>query len=219
MACGATEGTRITFPMAVAGVAPTSPTQTGWTVALTSAEVHLSAARFYTGKVLISRRFDPWSLIISSAWAHPGHYQEGQALGENLSHLDADLLGGEVDWGTATAVTGEYGSMQLTYAGALTLKGTATKGSEHFTFDTGGSLPKAKIEGIKFDQVIGAAKKGRVVVTLNLATLLERVDFDKAGTVDAAGILKFDPTSEAYNGFARGILDTGTYLVEWKETQ
>ena len=211
VACGGTEHTRRTFPVTVA--AKTSPilTDSGWAITLTEAKASLASVRFYTGKVLLGRRFNPMDLIISSAWAHPGHYQQGEALGELLVPLEADLLSGSTtSWGTASAVTGEYGSMQLGYGTAgLSVKGTATKDSTSVAF-AATFTPAAPLEGIKFEQVMTTAP-GTVAITFDLNVVLSRMDFSQIG----ASAAPLDPASVAFNGFARGIEDTTSYLTLW----
>ena len=210
-ACSGTERTRRTFPLKVE--TKTSPllTDSGWAVSLTEAKASLASARFFTGKVLLSRRWSPMGLLISEAWAHPGHYQQGEALAELLAPVEVDLLSGAATpWGTASAVTGEYGSLQLGYgAGGLAVKGTATKNGTSVPF-TATFTPAAPLEGLKFEQVVTSAP-GAVTLTFDLNTLLSRMDFAHVG----ASATPLDTSSVAFNGFARGIEDTTSYTTTW----
>jgi hypothetical protein len=218
-ACGATTAqTRRTFPVEVVVAAPTAPLDTGWTVSNLSGTASLASLRFFTGKVLIGQRVDPLSWLISTAWAHPGHYMAGEALGEVLTPLEVDLSKPDVQpWGTANAVTGSYGSAQLTFAPTgITLKGTATKAGQTVTFDTGPFVPAAALEGVKFERELGT-EPGTLRVTLDLAVLLSRVEFDKTNTTPGAdGFTHFDPSSPAFNGLSRGVADTGSYALTWQ---
>lgn len=213
-ACGGTERTRRTFPVVVSAKAAPLVTDSGWTVTLTSATAHLEALRFFEGKVLLSGS-PPWwrQVLVSEAWAHPGHYVPGEALGELVSPLDVDLLSATPSpWGTSNAVTGDYGSAQLTFGGTgLALAGVATKGAAQVNF--GAALaPAAGLEGIKFEHAMTRAT-GTVELTLDLSVILSRVDFGLVGT----GAKPLDPASPAFNGFARGLEDTSAYLITWKE--
>lgn len=218
-ACGATtEQTRRTFPLEVVVSAPTAALDTGWAVTNVSGQASLSSLRFFTGKVLISERFDPLSLFISTAHAHPGHYMAGDALGEVLAPITIDLSKRDPQaWGTANAVTGSYGSAQLTYAmTGFRLKGTATKGAQSVAFDTGVFTPTAPLEGLKFDHEMNAAA-GTVRMTVDLGVLLSRVEFDKTNTQpNTEGVTVFDPASPAFNGLDRGVIDTGSYTLSWQ---
>lgn len=209
-ACGGTERTRRTFPLSVAADTASLTTDSGWAVTLTSARASLTSARFFTGKVLIGKRLDPLSWLIPTAYAHPGHYQQGEAVGELLVAKDFDLLAGETEWGTANAVTGEYGSVQLGVA-SMRLTGTATKGAASVQFDTGDFAPPAPLEGLRFERVMDT-KPGSVLLTVNLAGVLSRIDFAQIG----ASSSPLDQTSPAFNGFARGVEDTSVYAVTWR---
>lgn len=219
LSCGAPADVRRTFPVELTGaLGAGAPNDVGWTVALSKATVQVSSVRFFAGKVLLSRRFDPWSLLVGTAWAHPGHYIPGEAMGELLKPATVDLLAAAPQLlGEANATTGEYGSLELTMAApGIRLLGTATKGGVTVKFDSTAFLPARAIEGIKFDQVVGA-EKGKVRIAIDLADLLARCDFAAAGTAGADGVTVFALDQEAFNGFARGVQDTGAYLVTWQQ--
>jgi hypothetical protein len=211
-ACGGTEKTRRTFPLSVE--ARTSPlvTDSGWTVTLSEAKASLSTVRFFSGKVLITRRSIPMDWLISSAWAHPGHYAPGEALGELLTPVEVDLLSASATpWGTASAVTGEYGSLQLGFGTAgLSLKGTASKDGVTVAFATT-FTPPAPLEGVKFEQTM-TTEAGAAVILFDLNVILSRVDFSQVG----AGASPLDSASPAFNGFARGVEDTSAYIATWR---
>lgn len=210
-ACSGTERTRRTFPIQVDSRRSSLVTDSGWEVSLTEAKASLASARFFAGKVLLSRRWSPLELLVSAAWAHPGHYQQGEALGELLMPLEVDLLSdAATPWGTANAVTGDYGSLQLGYGAAgLSVKGTATKGGTSVPF-TASFAPAAPLEGLRFEQVMTTAP-GTATITIDLHTLLSRMDFSQVG----ASATPLDTASVAFNGYARGIEDTTSYTTTW----
>lgn len=210
--CGGTARTRRTFPVVVSATTGSLVTDSGWTVTLTSARLSLAGARFFSGEVPVVRRFDPLGWLVPSAWAHPGHYVPGEALAELVAPLDAELLAGDVAWGTASAVTGDYGSLQLTLGGAgMRLTGTATKGAETVTFDTGDFAPPHPIEGVPFHHAMDTGA-GRVRVAVDLAAVITRMDFAYVG----AGASPLDGSSPAFNGFARGVEDASAYVTTWE---
>lgn len=214
-ACGGTERTRRTFPVEVSGSTAPLLTDSGWSVTLSKASLHLEALRFFEGKVVLARA-QPWwrGLLVSSAWAHPGHYVPGEALGELVLPLDVDLLATTpTAWGTASAVTGEYGSAQVTLGGAgLELVGVATKGGASVEFSAQ-FLPSEALEGARFDQLMTTAS-GVVQVQLDLQVVLSRMDFAQVGS----GAKPLDTASPAFNGLGRGVEDTSAWVLSWKET-
>lgn len=209
--CGGTARTRRTFPLVVSSTTGTMVTDSGWTVTLSTARVSLASARFFSGEVPVVRRFDPLGWLIPSAWAHPGHYVPGEALGELLTPVDADLLDGDTAWGDVSAVTGEYGSLQLTLGAAgLHLAGTATNDTQSITFDAT-FTPPAAIEGVPFAHAMDTTP-GRVRVAVDLAAVVTRMDFAYVG----AGAAPLDVASPAFNGFARGVEDSSAYVTTWE---
>lgn len=211
LSCGGTARTRRTFPLVVSSTAGAMVTDSGWTVTLSSAHASFASARFFSGEVPVVRRFDPLGWLIPSAWAHPGHYVPGEALGEVLTPVEADLLGGDTAWGEVSAVTGEYGSLQLTFAAAgLHLAGTATKDAQSVAFDATFTPPSA-IEGVSFAHTMDTAPGG-VRVAVDLSAVVTRMDFAYVGTSTSP----LDATSPAFNGFARGVEDASAYVATWE---
>jgi hypothetical protein len=212
--CGGVGRQRTSFPVTVSASSSVGlVTDSGWTVQLTRARASFDAVRFFEGKVVLARARPWWrGLIISEAWAHPGHYVPGEALGELVAPLEVDLLGGPVTWGEAQALTGEHGSMQLTFAsGGVDVAGTATKDGQSVAF-TAQFVPPIALEGIRAEHEVSLAGVP-ADVQLNLGVLLSRIDFALSG----ASTAPLDPKSPAFNGLARGIEDTSSYLVTWKE--
>ncbi len=229
--CGS-EAERRTFPVEVAATLPTGANERGWTVTLESAHVSVGPVRFFEGRVLLSRRaprFDWYSLLGGTAHAHPGHYLPGDALAEVLTTGTVDLLAG-ASLGTASAVTGEYGSLELTLATptaasdargvlgghAVRVRGTARNADGgSVRFDAVTDLP-APVAGVRFEKSLGM-EDGRVRIAVDLGKWLSRVDFATATDSDADGVYTFPAGSQALNALVRGVEDTTTYVVTWEQ--
>lgn len=210
-ACGGTVAQRRTFPVEVVGT-PVSAmaNDKGWVVTLSEAKATVGPVRFFTGKVLLSRRWSPLSLVIGTAHAHPGHYLEGEALGEVLTATEVDLLAtAPTSLGEANAVTGEYGSMSLAVT-KIRLKGTATLGATTVAFDTTELVLKEPLAGVRAERELGT-EKVTARISMALQTWIARIDFAKAG-----GATAFAADSEAFNAFNRGVLDTSAYAVTFQ---
>ncbi|GHH02371.1 hypothetical protein [Comamonas sp. JC664] len=226
--CGS-ESERRTFPVEVTSLPITGANERGWTVTVDTAHLSVGPVRFFEGRALQARRFDWYSLIGGTAHAHPGHYSPGDALAEVLSTLTVDLLTGAT-LGDASAVTGAYGSMELTLPAPTTVtdaqgvlsghgmrvRGTA-RNAEGATvrFDAMANLSKP-IEGVRFEKTLGT-EPGRVRITVKLATWLGRIDFATATDPDADGVYTFPADSQAQNALVRGVEDTTAYDVTWVE--
>ncbi len=225
--CG-TGQERRTFPVEVVGQPMTGANEKGWTVTLESLHVSMGPVRFFEGRVLLTerRRWDWYSLIGGTAWAHPGHYVPGEALGEVLSTRTVDLMSAEPTLlGEASAVTGSYGSMELSLPaptsasdaeGLLAGHGVRVRGVARHTdgrevpFEGTVDLTKP-VSGIRFEREMGK-EPGRVRITVELAKWLGRIDF---GTVTA--FPDFPADSQAQNALERGVEDTSAYAVTWVE--
>ena len=219
LSCGGTERQRTTYPVALRGSAGSVVTDSGWAVTLSQAKASFVAVRFFEGKAVLARAAPapvPWwrSALISTAWAHPGHYVPGAALGELLASSEFDLLAPQpTEWGQVDALTGEQGSLQLTWADtkALELSGVATRAGQTVNFSVVlTSVPT--VEGVRSERVVQVGDPGLEVV-VDLAVVLGRMDFGQVGT----GASPLDPASPAYNGLVRGLEDTSAYVANWRQ--
>ncbi len=215
VSCGGTGATRVTFPVDVARAEEALVTNSGWTVTLTSARAHLEGVRFFSGEALQVRRPRWLAALAPIAWAHPGHYVEGEARGELLTPLEVDLLAeAPTPWGEAEGLTGHVGSQQLTYgARGLEVAGVAEKDgatvafSAHFT-------PEKPIAGSAFTHELTTAP-GTAQLRVRFSRVFARVDFALVGS----GAEPLDESSPAFNGYVRGVDDSGAYFTNWKEAE
>ncbi|AGC49257.1 hypothetical protein MYSTI_07985 [Myxococcus stipitatus DSM 14675] len=233
LGCGS-EAERRAFTVETTAIALSQqPNERGWRITLDTAQVSLGPVRFFEGRVLLSSRsprFDLFSLIGGTAHAHPGHYIPGDALGELLVTQTVNLLGGVTPMGTASAVTGEYGSLELTLPAptattdaqgvlkghAVRLSGTATHAERgQVRFDVAADLPKP-VAGVRFEKSLGK-EAGRVRISVDLRKWMDRIDFATATDPDADGTYTFPADSQAQNALLRGVEDTTAYVVTWEE--
>jgi hypothetical protein len=230
LGCG-TGQERRTFPVELTAQPMVGANERGWTVELEQARLAVGPVRFFEGRVLLSRRwprFDLYSLIGGTAHAHPGHYVAGDAMGELLSTRTVDLLAAQPTvLGEAAAVTGDYGSMELTLAtsagdaeglqgNALRMLGRATHTDGRVVRFEALMAPEKPIAGIRFERAMDAAP-GRVRITVNLAKWLGRIDFGTVGPSSAVETSVFPTASQAQNALERGVEDTSAYEVTWME--
>lgn len=218
VACGdpaATSGARFTLAARMDLETKTTTTRSNWNVELTRAQIAVGALHFFTGEPLgaryapsrpksvlaqVGRTLGEW-VFIREAHAHPGHYVEGEALGELLTPVTIDLLAGSSPLGDADATSGLYRSARFTFAAppsgalaaemgdaSLVLEGNATREGEqrHFLFRASASdllnaSQKPELEGCHFEerQVDGA---GAVIVTAKPSVWFAAADFAELAT-------------------------------------
>lgn len=229
--CGEPGPGRVSFALEVAGgSAKELSNDHGYQVSLSRAILHISAVHFFSGDPLFTRR--PGlrqrigQLLMGVAHAHPGHYQEGDAMAELLSPATVDLLGGPTSMGRAAGVAGAYRSAQVSLAevssGGETylarVGGEATRGGQKVRF-TGVLTGSLKIAGVAasatVDQEVAAAR-----MTVDLGRWVERIDFSALphctpGAACAAQSLK--PGTQAHNALQRGVNNTSGFSFSWRK--
>ena len=223
IACGAGGGsTRVTFEVEVAGQSqPELRNDHGHVVTLTRASIHLGPVYFFSGEPLFSRQGEslPRRLVrlalgVGVAHAHPGHYQEGDALAELLTAATFDLLSDTpVRLGVATGVSGPYRSAQVNLGPApdgptVVVAGTARKDGREVHFSGSLSL-REEVRGIAIGADLSPAP-GRVRLEIDLGSWLERVDFS---ALDDSAPVVFQPGSQAENALQRGVVNTSAFVL------
>ena len=126
LACGPSEAPRVELPVLIDGseLGPAT-NDLGWTVELTQARMVIEELRFTTagevhegrgageGAQLLSHlSAQLGSLLLPRAWAHPGHFQDGEIIGELAGRYAIDFAtedGREL--GRATLIAGDYAAL------------------------------------------------------------------------------------------------------------
>jgi hypothetical protein len=185
----------------------------GWSISMTEAYLSVGPLYYYSGDPVLSQRhMDKSSLqsalalvgdwLVKPAYAHPGHYIEGAAMGQMLTPTTLDLLAGSVNLADGDGVTGDTNSAKITWqsppqgdlAAALEghvvlTKGIATKGDTTIHFIAKADEPevhdgddKAEVAGCAFGPTPGAVGvtldgNGTVTLTLSPTVWFDQVDF------------------------------------------
>lgn len=236
---GETGGARFQLTPRMEIESRTTTTRSGWNVELQKAQIAIAELHFFTGEPLgASNRLGPrktsalaslWQRAdtvfgVANAQAHPGHYVEGDALGEMLTPITVDLLAGSTPLAAAEATSGLYRSARFTFASppsgtlatemgdaSLVLEGTATKEPEvrRFRFRMAGSelfnaSQKPELEGCRFEEVQIDAK-GAVVITAHPSIWFAAADFTELA-VNGDGVVDVPATSKLYRQLKEQIL-------------
>jgi hypothetical protein len=209
-----TTGTTVTLKTVVVvkgDLAQPKTNALGWSVTVTRAYLSVGPLYYFAGDPLLSvrdglMRSRTWARLFDRierpAYAHPGHYIHGDAMGQMTTPITIDLLGGQATLATGTGVTGTANSARFTWqsppagdkaaelGGHVVLtEGVATKGQDTIRFvanaDRGDVLDgdgEPKVDGCAFGAspgVVGANVDGDGTVTLTLVPTVwfDQVDF------------------------------------------
>lgn len=230
--CSPVEAPRVELPVLVDGSGlHTDVTDLGWTVELEQARLALADLRFTTaGEVhsddrrggvvwnVLARLSNAW---ISTAHAHPGHYQGGEIIGELPGTYVVDFAGEDGrELGLATMLVGEYQSLDFRLARASAdevdaddpllghtalLVGTATSNDVTVAFTLVIDSPLDRdIVGVPFE--VEVAEDSTFAIGLRMLTtdpfeddhLFDGIDFAQLDAADGAAdgnLLLVDPDS------------------------
>ncbi len=215
---------RVTFPVTVRGINPTSDNARGWRVVVEEALVAAGPLRWYEGPPIFARRLFQFGV----AFAHPGHYVPGEALADITSQRVVDLTAASPTLlEGATGVSGDAlsATFELRPPGsalgpsatglhglALWTRGTATRAGVTVRFEGGVAVDYA-VRGIPARATF--ASGGSADVAVDLAQWFDRADFETL-TAGADGTARINAGSEVANGLYRGATSGAAYLFSWR---
>ena len=244
---GSTPGKRVVLHTTMSAEPATFTTFTsgfGWDVTLTRAAVASSAFYYFDGppptahfrprRPGVGERLAGW--FIGTAWAHPGHYQAGTALGEAIfpDTQTLDLFGSlPLELPDGDGVTGTYRSARFvipsdapsgaTLEGHIAIaEGSAERhdGSTgtpiHFRLvadfdDVSESINNGAVDGCVLDEVT-VDDDGTIALEVRPTIWLNLVDFSKIDPGSA------DSPTEAHDaGFSQGVTQLSAYRFSYSK--
>lgn len=240
---GETSGDRVVLETRVelAPGAEAFTTAMGWDVTLTRALISTGPFYYFDGAPPVVQRHEPlpparWAapleaLGLRSAFAHPGHYKAGDALGQMLDAWSVDLLAGGAELPPGEGVTGTYRSASFSFtsppegpmagameAHAVIAEGVATRdGSPPLRFlatadlaDIERTAASGYVDGCAFDER-DVEQGGRVTVQVNPKVWFDLVDFAELGLARGDAPLAFPDDSQPKIAFALGLAQLSAY--------
>jgi hypothetical protein len=230
--CGATTGKRITLETRVVaeeGITAPFVNEYGWSVKLTTARLSIGALYYFAGPPVVaslpSRPRLDWRSILAvpAAHAHPGHYTEGDALGQMLVPQTVELTT-ESALSDGEAVTGHYESARFSFESppqgdlaaemggqVVLVEGEATKDGAVLRFRaTAGEADILNadgnpfVEGCVFD-VADVEESGTVTLAVHPAVWLDQVDFAEVPDDLDADRAILPPGESPHEAFVRGL--------------
>jgi hypothetical protein len=199
------------------GNAPAFDSEVGWRITLNTVLVSVGSVYYFDGDPILSlhvpgpreRDQAPWSFgLVRNAWAHPGHYVRGNAMGEMLQGQTVDVLSG-AELAKSSGVTGSIrsarfnfgspaeGSLASQLGGAVVLlKAVAEKDSSKVSFRMQvnadalvDSTGVSGIEGCEFEEA-SVQSSGTIRIVISPKVWLDQVDFTPLSAIAT------DPTTE-----------------------
>ena len=221
----ATEAKRVQVELWGGSVqASSTPSDTGWTVALDSAQ--LAAANLEltilgeTHLAQPTKRWPAlvWSLFGGTARAHPGHYAGGEVTGEVVGPFVVNYGGaGTEALARGEALAGDYNGANLTFTHADTLAGASIRlvgratdaGGTEVSFDAALDLDEGvQVVGLPYDANLGAGEVHRLSLVLRVhddetgGHLFDGIDFQNI----AAASGRFMPNAAETNRLRRQLV-------------
>ncbi len=201
----------------------------GWTVHVHQALLCVADLVYLDGAPIASR----WQeALLPSAHAHPGHYREGNVLGELHQPMLVDLMQGTHVLGVTEAVTGTARSAIFGFhdpseddlhapdGSACFLAGTAEKDdvvldftAEAFSEELLSSATKRpEVDGCVFEdgQLDG---DGIVTVTVGVHRWIDQIDWS---LVEGDGAIDLSAHEIPHNAFVRGIKKAAAYRFSYQ---
>jgi hypothetical protein len=242
-ACGSDSGTsgervRLATRVTLADDALSFETAQGWHVTLSRALISTGPFYYFDGAPpLVQLDAQPrWQravavLGVGSAFAHPGHYKAGEALGQMLDSWSVDLLAGPADLPTGEGVTGLYRSASFSFtappqgpmagelaAHAAVVEGLAERAGEaprRFRAvadlaDVERSAADGYVDGCQFDE-LGVEGDGLVTVAITPKVWFDLVDFSELAPASDDSALEFPRDSQPQIAFALGLAQLSAY--------
>jgi hypothetical protein len=219
-------------------------TGAGWQVTLSRALISSGALYYFDGAPPLVRneaRSQGWQyaarfLGLGVARAHPGHYQQGNALGQMLEPFSENLLAGPTALPDGDGVTGTYRSARFSFtnpaAGPVAaelgghvavVEGVATKAGEpnrafRATADfeeLAESVADGRVDGCEFVET-RVESDGRVVVKVQPSVWFALVDFTKLEATSPPALAEFPPGTQPRIAFAQGLAQLSAYRFSFE---
>lgn len=201
-------------------------TDYGWNVTLAQAELSTGPLYYFDGEPAFTRaprRFFEFLKPIQTAYAHPGHYLPGNAVGQMLEPQRFDLMAdGPFAMADGTGLTGPVRSATFSFSApdggsAAVVSGAAERdgGTVYFTFeatlaDLERTATDAQMTGCTFEEATIAGDE-TVRVTVKPRVWFNLVDFTQVapGTPESPTLVA--PSSVPHLGFALGLAQLSAY--------
>jgi hypothetical protein len=197
--------------------------------------VSVGELRYFEGEPIGQRA--PSLFGIRSAWAHPGHYQAGDELGEMLEPEAVDLLASPTELTLGEGVTGQYRSAWFTFHapptgsladeldGAVVLVSGEARGPERtLTFVASATQDQVLdtygepiVTGCPFEDG-NVTGDGTITLIIDPVLWLDQVDFARVPETETEPdtVIVLDPAEAPHQAFVRGLRKAAAYSFSYQ---
>lgn len=226
-------------------------TSFGWNVKLSEAKLAFAALYYFDGPPAFVKNdvpaTTPYDWVeqlfgIGVAYAHPGHYQSGQAMGQMITPSTYDLFAPDaVALADGDGVTGAYRSGRIVFpqspSGPLAeslqghvavVEGTATRASDasaqptiHFRMtadysDVARSAALGEVDGCDFTET-SVDGRGTVHLVIHPSVWFNLVDFGSLTSGSDGVVVDVDAGTQPYVAFALGLAQLSAYSFSFSK--
>lgn len=235
-ACGATAGKRVTFRMAASvspGLGEPFHNAHGWTltverVALAIGEWQFFETAAYSPSVAAEKEHAWRELLLPTAHAHPGHFDEGGVQGEGFEEVPLVIASGQIALPDAHGVAGAIRSARVGFDGgsldgwAASVSVRAERDGETRWFDARAGVADMvshhgapEVWGCPFDNGAPVEDDGEVMLQLQPDMWLVDVDPTELPRAGAAPS-PLAPEMMARTAFIAGLRNPDSYRFEYR---
>jgi hypothetical protein len=218
----------------------------GWQVSLDKVAVAGAALNYYSGPPLLAlHRAKPTlferlaGVLEGTAYAHPGHYTEGDNVGEMLAPFDAEFAKATVKLPNGAGITGTFRSARFTFDATRTLgghpgatvylAGTATKDGVTRPFTATATQAEVvdvenlpRVEGCSFTPAGGISDGVAVTengtIHLQVAPILWLSDVDFTDAASGTEPAELPAESRARRAFVRNLKGAAAFQFSYEKS-
>lgn len=214
----------------------------GWDITLSAAAISGGPFYYFDGVPPLARRDEQrtWQyaarfLGLGRAYAHPGHYQAGNAMGQMLASSSADLLAGVASFPDGDGVSGVYRSARFTLAqssgpAAEPLRGhvamaagIAERAGDRARYfrafadssEVAEHVRNGEVEGCELEEADVQAD-GTITARVDPRVWFELVDFTNVAEGGPESPSAFAADSDAQLGFVLGVSQLSAYTFSYE---
>lgn len=212
-----------------------------WSIHIDKAIVSVGPFYYFSGAPIVTAMNTPSPrpanpFAIRSAYAHPGHYVPGDALGEMLAPASFDLVAGVTPLADGEGITGTFRSTEFHWttpavgplaadlgANVVLIEGTAKKDAMTKPFRLVGGMAdvldpemRPQVDGCTFTE-FAVETDGKVTARIWPSVWLDQAEFDEVPDSPDGKPVDVAADNRAAKAFVRGLKKGQAYTFEFSQ--